>query len=117
MELDLKRVQAEKEESARRDYMKRQSRDDSQTIASVTSVFITRDIKYKYDRVKQLGKGGYSVVNLMKHISDGEMVAVKTLKKREFNVSAMDKKLGRELRVLLDADHPNLVKLHELYKD
>jgi len=65
---------------------------------------------------KQLGSGAFSVVKEATHKKNGEKVAIKIIKKT--TVAGEDiKLLRREIANLKTLDHPNIMKLFEVYED
>ena len=66
-----------------------------------------------YDVVKQLGKGGYGKVYEVRSKKTGELRACKQLSKLDVkNVE----KFRREIDILKGLDHPNIIKLYELFE-
>jgi len=63
-----------------------------------------------YDEEEALGEGAYGRVWVGVRSSDGERFAVKTIGGGD------DGTLGTEVKVMLEANHPNLVKVHEIYR-
>ena len=70
-------------------------------------------IMENYDVVKQLGKGGYAKVYRIKNKKTGELRACKQLSK--LNIENLEK-FQREIEILKNADHPNIIKLYEIYE-
>ena len=66
-----------------------------------------------YDVVKQLGKGGYGKVYEVKNKKTGEIRACKHLSK--LNIKDLEK-FRREIEILKKMDHPNIIKLYEVYE-
>ena len=66
-----------------------------------------------YEVLKQLGKGGYGKVYEVKNIKTGEIRACKHLSK--LNVKNLEK-FRREIEILKKMDHPNIIKLYEVYE-
>ena len=67
-----------------------------------------------YDVIKQLGKGGYGKVYEVKNKTTGEIRACKQLSKS--NLSNL-KKFEKEIELLIKTDHPNIIKLYEVFED
>jgi serine/threonine protein kinase len=93
---------------------RRQSQLDAETKA--IDDYVRRSIKqenvYKrYDEGDELGSGAFGRVWKGVDLRDGDReFAIKT-------ISCPDERaLGREVRVMLEADHPNLVQVHEIYR-
>ena len=67
-----------------------------------------------YDVVKQLGKGSYGRVYQVKNKTTGEFRACKQLSKS--NINNLEK-FNREIEILIKTDHPNIIKLYEVFED
>jgi calcium/calmodulin-dependent protein kinase I len=69
---------------------------------------------YKFEA--ELGQGSFAKVYRAWHRSSGQKVAIKIIKKEE--LSDEDKMaLQNEIDILTHVDHPNIVKLFEVYED
>ena len=66
-----------------------------------------------YDVIKQLGKGGYGKVYEVKNKKSGEIRACKHLSK--LSIKNLEK-FEREINILINSDHPNIVKIYEIYE-
>ena len=66
-----------------------------------------------YEVLKQLGKRGYGKVYEVKNIKTGEIRACKHLSK--LNIKNLEK-FRREIEILKKMDHPNIIKLYEVYE-
>ena len=66
----------------------------------------------KYKVVKKLGAGGYGTVYEIQDIKTKETYACKVLTKKD-----VDKRLIKERDILLKMDHPNIIKLYEIFED
>ena len=66
-----------------------------------------------YDVIKQLGKGGYGKVYQVKNKKTGEIRACKHLSK--LVLKNLDK-FEREINILINSDHPNIIKIYEVYE-
>ena len=66
-----------------------------------------------YDVVKQLGKGGYGKVYEVKNKKSGEIRACKHLSK--LSIKNLEK-FEREIEILIKTDHPNIIKLYEVFE-
>ena len=66
-----------------------------------------------YDVIKQLGKGGYGKVYEVRHKKTGEIRACKHLSK--LSIKNLDK-FEREIQILIKSDHPNIIKLFEVFE-
>jgi calcium-dependent protein kinase len=66
-----------------------------------------------YDVIKQLGKGGYGKVYEVKNKKSGEIRACKHLSK--LSIKNLEK-FEREINILIKTDHPNIIKLYEVFE-
>ena len=66
-----------------------------------------------YDVIKQIGKGGYGKVYEVKNKTTGEIRACKHLSK--LSIKNLDK-FRREIEYMKKMDHPNIIKLFEVYE-
>jgi len=72
-----------------------------------------RDISKDYEFKEELGSGAYGVVYLAIDRKTGEKRAIKAMNKDQID----DKEaLENELAILKSLDHPNIVKLFEIYE-
>jgi len=69
--------------------------------------------KYKIDP-KELGHGHYGVVRRCQNRETGEFFAVKTIRKAKVRRLEI---LRREIDILKTMDHPNIIKLIDVYED
>jgi len=77
---------------------------------------ITEPIENFYDLGKEIGRGGFSVVLEGTQKKTGEKFAVKCIKKTM--VAGEDiKLLLREVQIMKKVDHPNVLKLYEVFED
>ena len=67
-----------------------------------------------YEIECQLGKGSYGKVYEVKNKTTGEIRACKQLSKS--NISNL-KKFEKEIELLIKTDHPNIIKLYEVFED
>mmetsp|Transcript_13688 Transcript_13688/g.36913 ORF Transcript_13688/g.36913 Transcript_13688/m.36913 type:complete len:537 (-) Transcript_13688:182-1792(-) len=68
-----------------------------------------------YDLDHQLGAGAFGTVRLATHRSSGAQRAIKTIQKS--GDQAQGERLASEVAVMKELDHPNLVKVLEVYED
>ena len=66
-----------------------------------------------YDVIKQLGKGGYGKVYEVKNKKTREIRACKHLSKA--TIKNLEK-FEREISILIKSDHPNIIKLYEVFE-
>ncbi|CAI5450774.1 unnamed protein product [Caenorhabditis angaria] len=67
----------------------------------------------KYKLMKTIGKGNFAKVKLAKHVITGQEVAIKIIDKTALNPSSLQK-LFREVKIMKQLDHPNIVKLYQV---
>lgn len=70
--------------------------------------------KYKVGRV--IGEGNFSVVKECQRKSDGKRFAVKCINKSALNPKDRAN-LVQEINILKDLDHPNIIRLYDVYED
>ena len=73
----------------------------------------SRGLRDIYDCTKKLGKGGYGKVFQVKNKNTNKLYACKKLSK--LNIKNV-KKFQNEIEVLMKMDHPNIVKLYEVFE-
>ncbi len=81
-------------------------------------IFVSKfegSIEEKYEVIKELHKGGYGKVYLAKNKDTGDLRAVKSLSKNNITPEDLEK-FKREIEVLKTIDHPNIIKLYEIYE-
>ena len=93
---------------------------------------ISKDIKIKnlitlinskpednYKIINKLGKGSFGSVYKVKHKITGEIRAMKIIKNTSINDSDgyVNKKFLKEIQVLKELEHPNIIKIFEYYID
>ncbi len=74
---------------------------------------LKKDLTKDYQIIKQIGKGGYGKVYLVSNLITGENYACKQIPKVKRNMERVE----REILILKNCDHPNIVKLYEIYED
>jgi calcium-dependent protein kinase len=68
----------------------------------------------KYTVEKEIGAGGYARCLLLKNKTTGQQYACKELLKNKLNNVAS---LKSEIQILIKLDHPNIIKLYEIYEN
>jgi 5'-AMP-activated protein kinase catalytic alpha subunit len=63
---------------------------------------------------KTLGEGTFGKVKLATHILTGEKVAIKMLEKQKIVDQSDIERVTREIQILKQVRHPNLVQLYEV---
>ena len=66
-----------------------------------------------YDVIRQLGKGGYGKVYEVKNKKSGDIRACKHLSK--LSIKNLEK-FEREINILINSDHPNIIKIFEIFE-
>lgn len=75
------------------------------------------DYKKKYEYISTLGSGGFGKVRLYRDRKNSELkFAIKTIKKDYLNKHGMVS-IVREVNILRQLDHPNIVNYYETYED
>ena len=86
------------------------------TIKSGKKTFVSKfncSFFNKYEILGQLGKGGYSKVFKVKNKKSGAIRACKQLSK--LRIKNLER-FRREINILINVDHPNIVKLYEIFE-
>ena len=73
----------------------------------------SQSLREKYECTKQLGKGGYGKVFQVRNKTTGDLYACKKLTK--LNIDNLGK-FRREIDILMKLDHPNIIKLYEVFE-
>jgi len=76
--------------------------------------FIANTIVEKYEFLEQIGEGGFGMVMKAKSKSTGEIVAIKLISRERVKDQSI---LENEVNNLAMLDHPNIVKLIEVYEN
>lgn len=71
-------------------------------------------MEYKLGEV--LGEGAFGSVRLVKNKVTGIVRAMKSIKKSSI-IQEDEQKMFTEVQILKQCDHPNILKLYELYQD
>ena len=83
---------------------------NKQTFVGLTEGLLTN----QYDIIKQIGKGASGRVFTVRNKITGEIRACKQLVKHQISDIIQ---FQREITILKKADHPNIIKLYEVYED
>ena len=76
---------------------------------------INCSIKDNYEIVSQIGKGGYAKVFEVRNKTTNAIRACKYISKAKMNEKTLKRTL-REINMLKKLDHPNIIKLYEVYE-
>lgn len=76
----------------------------------------TKPIEEVYTIGREIGTGGFSTVHEATRKSDQTKYAVKCIKKQQIEGEDI-KLLKREIQIMKQLDHPNILKLYEVYED
>ena len=68
----------------------------------------------KYTKIQELGSGGFSKVYRVQNLTTNEVFACKELPIKKINDL---EKLKKEINIMSKCDHPNIIKLIEIYED
>ncbi|EKX74349.1 protein kinase domain containing protein [Theileria equi strain WA] len=79
--------------------------------------FTKSSFKENYKAVKLLGKGSFGEVLLCIHRATGNQYAIKVISKNSLKKKGDHESLLREVNVLKDLDHPNIMKIFEFFED
>ena len=83
--------------------------------------FITCKTGSMYDDYvvqEELGRGAFAQVKKVVHKGSGQVRAAKILHKAGIDASSIDPNHRlREIKILKELDHPNILRLHDLYED
>lgn len=90
-------------------------REDSSTNDPVMVTDALTDVRLKYHiNPKELGHGHYGVVRKCMNRETGEWFAIKSIKKSKVSKFEV---LKREVEILKEVKHPNIIKLIEIHED
>ena len=82
--------------------------------------FITKvetNIEDTYKILSKLGKGSFGSVYKVMHIKSGLIRAMKVIKKESVKFQDDDKKFLKEIEILIQLEHPNIIKIFEYFTD
>jgi calcium-dependent protein kinase len=77
----------------------------------------TNSISETYKLIKKLGSGTFGMVYKVKHLSTDTYRAMKVVKKDTINYQDDEKQFLKEIEILSELDHPNIIKIYEYYVD
>lgn len=90
------------------------TKDDSNKADSVFSGGFPTDIRQKYQIMDEvLGEGSFGTVRKCRLLGSNLVCALKTIDKSKLPDATQ---LRREVEILLDVDHPHIIKLYDVYE-
>ncbi|KAI3387652.1 hypothetical protein SNEBB_008368 [Seison nebaliae] len=84
--------------------------------SNANSSLSTLGVVGHYELGKTIGKGNFAKVLFATHIATRAPVAIKIIDKTQLNSQSLEK-MRREVRIMKQLDHPNIVKLFEVIDD
>lgn len=78
------------------------------------------DLKEHYTRLNKMGKGSFATVYKYERKSDKKQVAIKSLEKKRVLENVKNYHINfllTEIEIMRKLDHPNIIKLYEVYED
>jgi len=102
-----------KERTSKKRHQDRHMARKQESVALITDHL--SDVREKYHiQPKELGHGHYGVVRKCQERESGQWFAIKSIRKKK--VGKIDV-LKREIEILKEVTHPNIINLHEVYED
>lgn len=87
-------------------------------VEQLKKVCVALNISHVYIFGRMLGKGNFAKVHLAQRKSDNRNFAIKTIAKAKILENPRNtQSLYREIKVLRIMDHPNIIKLFEVYEN
>jgi calcium-dependent protein kinase len=85
----------------------------------IKNLIIKNDEKVEdnYRILSKLGKGSFGSVFKVMHITTGIIRAMKVIKKDSLSYQDDDQRFLKEIEILIEAEHPNIIKIYEYYFD
>lgn len=77
--------------------------------------FIKKSSLAIYEKISELGKGGFGTVRLYRHRFTSELIAIKFIDLRTQTNSEDVQRIFKEIGVLRSLHHPNIVNLHDTF--
>eukprot|EP01100_Stratorugosa_tubuloviscum_P008644 TRINITY_DN359_c0_g1_i8.p1 TRINITY_DN359_c0_g1~~TRINITY_DN359_c0_g1_i8.p1 ORF type:complete len:146 (+),score=27.72 TRINITY_DN359_c0_g1_i8:35-472(+) len=94
----------------------KQIKSNSELVSEDGDVVYSTPIENVYSLGKEIGRGGFSVVIEGTNKETGEKFAIKSIKKTMAEGDDI-KLLRREIHIMKKVNHPNILKLFEVYED
>jgi len=70
-----------------------------------------------YKLLNKLGQGTFGSVYRVVHIKTEQIRAMKMIKKSTINLQDDEKVFLKEIQILIEIDHPNIIKIYEYFQD
>ncbi len=87
-------------------------------VEKLRKVCVSLNISYRYSFGKLLGKGNFAKVHLAQRKRDSKSFAIKTIEKTKILENPRNMlSMHREITILRKIDHPNVIKMHEVYEN
>ena len=83
--------------------------------SNISRTTVLENIREVYTFEKVIGHGHFGTVRLALHKKSGINYAIKSIPKDKIKENIH--LLKRELEILMESDHPNIIKLYETYED
>lgn len=74
-------------------------------------------IEENYEILETIGKGGFGEVKKVKHKKLDIVRALKIVRKKKYRTQAEIKTIKNEINIMKAVDHPNIMKLFEVFED
>eukprot|EP01022_Parablepharisma_sp_SALTPOND_P024908 TRINITY_DN560_c0_g1_i1.p1 TRINITY_DN560_c0_g1~~TRINITY_DN560_c0_g1_i1.p1 ORF type:complete len:914 (-),score=67.53 TRINITY_DN560_c0_g1_i1:1166-3907(-) len=92
--------------------------DQDEWVEKLRKVCVSSNISYRYRFKNMLGKGNFAKVHLAQRKRDDESFAIKTIEKTKILENPRNMvSMHREILILRKVDHPNVIKLYEVYEN
>lgn len=87
-------------------------------VEKLRKVCISYNVCYRYSFEKLLGKGHFAKVHRAIRKRDGKTFAIKTVDKLKLVENSRNmQSIVREIQILRKLNHPNIIKLYEVYEN
>ena len=74
-------------------------------------------VGHDYILIRDLGEGTFGTVKLARHVKTKNLVAIKILEKSRIKESADLERVKREIEILKEIKHENIVELFEIVEN
>lgn len=86
-------------------------------LATVISKAVGQKVEDNYKILNKLGKGSFGSVYKVLHKQTKMQRAMKIIKKESLQLQDDDRTFLKEIEILIETDHPNIIKIFEYYQD